>query len=89
MKINLIKMLQIYIVLLFLNLVRNSQRLDKYLRNIHIVISLQVVYRKGSAILLESDIMSVSENDHLLTCLQTRWPNIDIRWDLSILPSLN
>ncbi|KAF5286567.1 hypothetical protein FQA39_LY16250 [Lamprigera yunnana] len=38
----------------------------------------QVQYHFGSAILLESDLKSINDSDPMLTCLQTKWPNIEI-----------
>lgn len=49
----------------------------------------KVIYHHGSAILLESDLRSVSISNPMLTCLQTKWPNIEVNWDDSRMPSLN
>ncbi|XP_071057232.1 ubiquitin carboxyl-terminal hydrolase MINDY-3 homolog isoform X2 [Onthophagus taurus] len=49
----------------------------------------QVKYHVGSAILLESDVRSICESNPMLTCLQTKWPNIEITWWNNITPSLN
>ncbi|KAF5275126.1 hypothetical protein FQA39_LY18684 [Lamprigera yunnana] len=49
----------------------------------------QVQYHFGSAILLESDLKSINDSDPMLTCLQTKWPNIEVQWCDNITPSLN
>ncbi|CAD7000780.1 unnamed protein product [Ceratitis capitata] len=49
----------------------------------------KVHYSKGSAILLESDLKSVCISNPMLTCLQTKWPNIEINWHDMRIPSLN
>ncbi|KAK4878680.1 hypothetical protein RN001_011186 [Aquatica leii] len=49
----------------------------------------QVQYHYGSAILLESDLKSINDSDPMLTCLQTKWPNIEVQWCDNITPSLN
>lgn len=49
----------------------------------------QVKYVCGSAILLESDLRSVSISNAMLTCLQTKWPNIEVNWHDGRTPSLN
>ncbi|XP_014100860.2 ubiquitin carboxyl-terminal hydrolase MINDY-3 homolog [Bactrocera oleae] len=49
----------------------------------------KVHYCKGSAILLESDLKSVCISNPMLTCLQTKWPNIEINWHDMRIPSLN
>ncbi|KAL5276184.1 FAM188A family protein [Megaselia abdita] len=48
----------------------------------------KVQYCKGSAILLESDLKSMCISNPMYTCLQTKWPNIEINWHTR-LPSLN
>ncbi|CAD7091558.1 unnamed protein product [Hermetia illucens] len=49
----------------------------------------KVKYRKGTAILLESDLkVMCSSSNHMLTCLQTKWPNIEVNWHDGV-PSLN
>lgn len=50
---------------------------------------LQVRYCKGSAILLESDLKSICVSNPMMTCLQTKWPNIEINWHDMRIPSLN
>ncbi|XP_054729030.1 ubiquitin carboxyl-terminal hydrolase MINDY-3 homolog [Anastrepha obliqua] len=49
----------------------------------------KVRYCKGTAILLESDLKSVCISNPMLTCLQTKWPNIEINWHDIRIPSLN
>ncbi|CAG2055826.1 unnamed protein product [Timema podura] len=39
-----------------------------------------VMYQEGNAVLLECDMKSVLDNNPMLTCLQTKWPNIEIQW---------
>ncbi|XP_050663658.1 ubiquitin carboxyl-terminal hydrolase MINDY-3 homolog [Leptidea sinapis] len=48
----------------------------------------QVVYRTGRAALLECP-MRAATTDPMLTCLQTKWPSIDVVWDDGHTPSLN
>ena len=49
----------------------------------------KVKYNKGTAILLESHVTSMcSQSNPMLTCLQTKWPNIEINW-YEQTPSLN
>lgn len=52
-------------------------------------INKQIEYHYGSAILLESDLKSINDSDPMLTCLQTKWPNIEVQWCDNITPSLN
>lgn len=49
----------------------------------------RVRYNKGHAILLESDVRMCNPSDPMLTCLQTKWPNIEVNWNDSRTPSLN
>lgn len=49
----------------------------------------KVVYQEGQAVLLECDIQCVLESNPMLTCLQTKWPNIELQWVNGITPSLN
>ncbi|XP_065364007.1 ubiquitin carboxyl-terminal hydrolase MINDY-3 homolog [Calliphora vicina] len=49
----------------------------------------KVHYCKGSAILLESDLKSICVSNPMMTCLQTKWPNIEINWHDMRIPSLN
>ncbi|KAI4454821.1 hypothetical protein MML48_9g00010147 [Holotrichia oblita] len=55
----------------------------------HSNINGQVQFHIGSAILLESDLKSICESNPMLTCLQTKWPNIEINWCNNVTPSLN
>jgi len=49
----------------------------------------KVKYSHGKAILLESHVSDMcSQSNPMLTCLQTKWPNIEISW-LARTPSLN
>ncbi|XP_075158494.1 ubiquitin carboxyl-terminal hydrolase MINDY-3 homolog [Haematobia irritans] len=49
----------------------------------------RVRYCKGSAILLETDLKSVYASNPLMTCLQTKWPNIEMNWHDMRIPSMN
>ncbi|XP_044261466.1 ubiquitin carboxyl-terminal hydrolase MINDY-3 homolog isoform X1 [Tribolium madens] len=49
----------------------------------------QIRYRIGECVLLESDLRAVSESNPMLTVLQTKWPNIEVRWNELGTPSLN
>lgn len=50
----------------------------------------KVKYSKGSAILLESDLKAMCSSSNLMqTCLQTKWPNIEVNWNDLHIPSLN
>lgn len=48
----------------------------------------RVMYRTGRAALLECN-MRAASTDAMLTCLQTKWPSIDVVWDDGQSPSLN
>lgn len=48
----------------------------------------RVLYRTGRAALLECP-MHAASSDPMLTCLQTKWPSIDVVWDDGQSPSLN
>lgn len=48
----------------------------------------RVAYRCGRAALLECP-MHAASSDAMLTCLQTKWPSIDLVWDDGHSPSLN
>lgn len=48
----------------------------------------QVKFRKGTAILLESNLQMCDSSNPMLTCLQTKWPNIEVNW-MENVPSLN
>nr|XP_019530017.2 ubiquitin carboxyl-terminal hydrolase MINDY-3 homolog [Aedes albopictus] len=49
----------------------------------------RVRYSKGQAIQLESDVRMCNPSDPMLTCLQTKWPNIEVNWNDARTPSLN
>lgn len=46
-------------------------------------------YNEGNAIILETDLRCLSDENMLLTCLQTKWPNIDVQWLSGSTPSIN
>lgn len=48
----------------------------------------RVRYRRGRAALLECPLRAAC-SDPMLTCLQTKWPSIDVLWDDGASPSLN
>ena len=49
-----------------------------------------VKFNKGTAILLETQLTNMcNQSNAMLTCLQTKWPNIEINWNESRTPSLN
>lgn len=41
------------------------------------------------AVLLECELKSVCESNPMLTCLQTKWPSIEVNWLNLKIPSLN
>lgn len=47
-----------------------------------------VAYRNGNAVRLEGDLRAASE-DPMLTCLQTKWPGLEVNWTGGKPPSLN
>uniref|UniRef100_A0A1B6DPN6 Ubiquitin carboxyl-terminal hydrolase MINDY n=1 Tax=Clastoptera arizonana TaxID=38151 RepID=A0A1B6DPN6_9HEMI len=49
----------------------------------------KVVYQEGSAVLLECNMKCVSDSNPMLTCLQTKWPSIEVHWTSGVTPSLN
>uniref|UniRef100_A0A0K8S6T2 Ubiquitin carboxyl-terminal hydrolase MINDY n=1 Tax=Lygus hesperus TaxID=30085 RepID=A0A0K8S6T2_LYGHE len=49
----------------------------------------KVVYQEGNAVLLETNMASVLESNSMLTCLQTKWPSIELQWVSGVTPSLN
>ncbi|XP_058063604.1 ubiquitin carboxyl-terminal hydrolase MINDY-3 homolog [Anopheles bellator] len=49
----------------------------------------RVLYNKGQAVLLESDVRMYNPSDPMLTCLQTKWPSIEVNWVGNRTPSLN
>lgn len=49
----------------------------------------QVRYHKGQAVLLECTVKCILDSNPMLTVLQTKWPSIEIQWNVSRNPSLN
>ncbi|KFB42554.1 AGAP000412-PA-like protein [Anopheles sinensis] len=49
----------------------------------------RVLYNRGHAVLLESDMRMYNSSDPMLTCLQTKWHNIEVSWNGDRTPSLN
>lgn len=50
----------------------------------------KVRYSHGKAILLESHTSDMyCQSNSMLTCLQTKWPNIEINWNQDRIPTLN
>lgn len=49
----------------------------------------KVKYQEGNAILLESDLRCLSDDNMILTCMQTKWPNVDVQWINGFVPSIN
>ncbi|XP_078041868.1 ubiquitin carboxyl-terminal hydrolase MINDY-3 homolog isoform X2 [Augochlora pura] len=49
----------------------------------------KVIYRKGQAVLLECTIKGILESNPMQTVLQTKWPRIEVQWDIGQIPSLN
>ncbi|XP_043603191.1 ubiquitin carboxyl-terminal hydrolase MINDY-3 homolog [Bombus pyrosoma] len=49
----------------------------------------KVKYHKGQAVLLECTIKGIMESNPMLTVLQTKWPRIEVQWDIGQNPSLN
>ncbi|XP_022185626.1 ubiquitin carboxyl-terminal hydrolase MINDY-3 homolog [Nilaparvata lugens] len=49
----------------------------------------KVMYQEGNAVLLECNMKCVLESNPMLTCLQTKWPSIEVQWTLGTTPSLN
>lgn len=49
----------------------------------------KVRYHKGQCVLLECNIKSILDSNPMLTVLQTKWPNIEVQWDMGRTPSLN
>lgn len=52
-----------------------------------------VRYNRGYAVLLESDLKNMCQQSNpMLTCLQTKWPTIEVNWTMASgkqTPSLN
>ncbi|XP_020281116.1 ubiquitin carboxyl-terminal hydrolase FAM188A homolog isoform X1 [Pseudomyrmex gracilis] len=49
----------------------------------------KVKYHKGQAVLLECTVKCIMDSNPMLTVLQTKWPRIEIQWDIGRNPSLN
>lgn len=53
----------------------------------------RVRFNRGCAVLLESDLKQMCQpNNPMLTCLQTKWPTIEVSWLMDsgkLAPSLN
>ncbi|KAG5337376.1 MINY3 hydrolase, partial [Acromyrmex charruanus] len=49
----------------------------------------RVKYHKGQAVLLECTVKCIMDSNPMLTVLQTKWPRIEIQWDVGQNPSLN
>ncbi|XP_011882739.1 PREDICTED: protein FAM188A homolog [Vollenhovia emeryi] len=49
----------------------------------------RVKYHKGQAVLLECTVKCIMDSNPMLTALQTKWPRIEIQWDIGRNPSLN
>ncbi|XP_071555694.1 ubiquitin carboxyl-terminal hydrolase MINDY-3 homolog isoform X1 [Temnothorax nylanderi] len=49
----------------------------------------RVKYHKGQAVLLECTVKCIMDSNPMLTVLQTKWPRIEIQWDIVRNPSLN
>lgn len=49
----------------------------------------QIKFRKGTAVILETNLLQMSDlSNPMLTCLQTKWPHIEVNWVEGV-PSLN
>lgn len=49
----------------------------------------KIQYHRGQAVLLECTVKGILESNPMLTVLQTKWPRIEIHWDIGRNPSLN
>jgi len=49
----------------------------------------KVVYQEGKAMLMDFEVRLYSGNTPILTCLQTKWPGLEIEWAAKTVPSLN
>lgn len=49
----------------------------------------KVTYIEGNAIIQETDVICISEDVNLQSCLQTKWPNIEVQWKEGVIPSIN
>lgn len=51
--------------------------------------SSKVTFIEGNAVIQESDVICIAEDNHLQSCLQTKWPFIEIQWKEGVTPSIN
>ncbi|GLV38445.1 uncharacterized protein CBL_13004 [Carabus blaptoides fortunei] len=49
----------------------------------------KIKYNVGMAVLLECELKSICDSNPMLTCLQTKWPSIEVNWTSVKTPSLN
>ncbi|XP_011301480.1 protein FAM188A homolog [Fopius arisanus] len=49
----------------------------------------RVRYHTGDAVLLECTVKCILDSNPMLTVLQTKWPSIEVQWDIGRTPSLN
>lgn len=49
----------------------------------------KVTYIEGNAVIQESDVICIVEDNNLQSCLQTKWPYIEIQWKEGVTPSIN
>lgn len=49
----------------------------------------KIEYHKGEAVILETQVKSLLDSNPMLTCLQTKWPSIDVQWTNGETPSIN
>ncbi|XP_050436276.1 ubiquitin carboxyl-terminal hydrolase MINDY-3 homolog [Adelges cooleyi] len=49
----------------------------------------KVTYIEGNAVIQESDVICIVEDNILQSCLQTKWPSIEIQWKGGVTPSIN
>ncbi|VVC31678.1 Hypothetical protein CINCED_3A020920 [Cinara cedri] len=49
----------------------------------------KVTYIEGNAVIQESDVICISEDNNLQSCLQSKWSFIEIQWKGGVTPSIN
>ncbi|XP_025411285.1 ubiquitin carboxyl-terminal hydrolase MINDY-3 isoform X2 [Sipha flava] len=49
----------------------------------------KVTYIEGNAIIQESDVICIVEDNNLQSCLQSKWPYIEVQWKGGVTPSIN
>lgn len=49
----------------------------------------KVTYIQGNAVIQESDVICISEDNNLQSCLQSKWSYIEIQWKGGAKPSIN